>query len=65
VELDCFVADHLYKIQAENIGNYVVLSNLYAADARWDGAMEIRKHDPLQVNRLDATFPNFWVRIME
>ncbi|KAJ6766341.1 hypothetical protein OIU79_022319 [Salix purpurea] len=43
VELGCLVADRLFKIEAENIGNYVVLSNLYAADARWDGVMEIRK----------------------
>lgn len=43
VELGRFVANRLFKIEAENIGNYVVLSNLYAADARWDGVMEIRK----------------------
>ncbi|CAK7328575.1 unnamed protein product [Dovyalis caffra] len=43
VELGRFVADCLFQIEAENIGNYVVLSNLYAADARWDGVMEIRK----------------------
>ncbi|XP_021274758.1 putative pentatricopeptide repeat-containing protein At5g08490 [Herrania umbratica] len=43
VELGRVVADHLFQIEANNIGNYVVMSNLYAADARWDGVMEVRK----------------------
>lgn len=43
VELGRVVADHLFQVEASNIGNYVVLSNLYAADARWDGVMEVRK----------------------
>ncbi|XP_025012906.1 putative pentatricopeptide repeat-containing protein At5g08490 [Ricinus communis] len=43
VELGHAVAQHLFKIEANNIGNYVVLSNLFAADARWDEVMEIRK----------------------
>ncbi|KAJ8769211.1 hypothetical protein K2173_000986 [Erythroxylum novogranatense] len=43
VELGKFVADHLFQIEASNIGNYVVLSNLYAADAKWDEVMKVRK----------------------
>ncbi|KAM7260095.1 hypothetical protein ACFE04_015836 [Oxalis oulophora] len=43
VELGCVVADRLFEIEASNIGNYVVMSNLYAADARWDQVMEMRK----------------------
>ncbi|XP_052109402.1 putative pentatricopeptide repeat-containing protein At5g08490 [Arachis duranensis] len=43
VELGRIVASHLFKIKADDIGNYIVLSNLYAADARWDGVMEVRK----------------------
>ncbi|XLR36562.1 hypothetical protein HN51_045914 [Arachis hypogaea] len=43
VELGRIVANHLFKIKADDIGNYIVLSNLYAADARWDGVMEVRK----------------------
>ncbi|KAF2283153.1 hypothetical protein GH714_043483 [Hevea brasiliensis] len=43
VELGRAVAEHLFKIEAKNIGNYVLLSNLFAADARWDEVMEIRK----------------------
>ncbi|KAG2668284.1 hypothetical protein I3760_15G152900 [Carya illinoinensis] len=43
VELGRLVADRLFEIEANNIGNYVVMSNLYAADARWDGVIEVRK----------------------
>lgn len=43
VELGRIVADKLFKIEANDIGNYIVLSNLYAADDRWDGVMEVRK----------------------
>ncbi|KHG08954.1 Putative pentatricopeptide repeat-containing -like protein [Gossypium arboreum] len=43
VGLGCVVADHLFQVEARNVGNYVVISNLYAADARWDSVMEVRK----------------------
>ncbi|WCJ30606.1 Tetratricopeptide repeat (TPR)-like superfamily protein [Euphorbia peplus] len=43
VELGRIVAERLFKIEADNIGNYVVLSNLFAADSRWDEVVELRK----------------------
>ncbi|KAK9289707.1 hypothetical protein L1049_007866 [Liquidambar formosana] len=43
VELGQVVANHLFEIETNNIGNYVVMSNLYAADGRWDGVVEMRK----------------------
>ncbi|KAL6502289.1 hypothetical protein OROHE_024717 [Orobanche hederae] len=43
VDIGRVVADHLLKIETSDIGNYVVLSNLYAADARWDGVLEMRR----------------------
>ncbi|XP_027339286.1 putative pentatricopeptide repeat-containing protein At5g08490 [Abrus precatorius] len=43
IELGRIVADKLFKIEANDVGNYIVLSNLYAADARWDSVMEVRK----------------------
>lgn len=43
VELGREVADHLFKMEADNMGNYVVMSNLYAADGRWDGVLEMRR----------------------
>ena len=43
VELGRIVANQLFKIEANDIGNYIVLSNLYAADARLDGVMKVRR----------------------
>ncbi|WVZ24853.1 hypothetical protein V8G54_003397 [Vigna mungo] len=43
VDLGRIVANQLFKIEANNIGNYIVLSNLFAADARWDRVMEVRR----------------------
>ncbi|XP_028804803.1 putative pentatricopeptide repeat-containing protein At5g08490 [Neltuma alba] len=43
VELGEVVADQLFETDSNDIGNYVVMSNLYAADARWDGVMEVRR----------------------
>lgn len=43
VETGHIVADHLLRLNTSDIGNYVVLSNLYAADAKWDGVLEMRK----------------------
>ncbi|XP_031504980.1 putative pentatricopeptide repeat-containing protein At5g08490 [Nymphaea colorata] len=34
---------HLFNVEAGNIGNYVLLSNIYAADRRWDRVEELRK----------------------
>ena len=34
VELGRVVADHFFEIESGNIGKYIVMSNLYAADAR-------------------------------
>ncbi|XAR72472.1 hypothetical protein NMG60_11019117 [Bertholletia excelsa] len=43
VEIGRAVADRLFEIETNDIGNYVVLSNLYAADGRWDRVLEIRR----------------------
>ncbi|XP_073002802.1 putative pentatricopeptide repeat-containing protein At5g08490 [Typha latifolia] len=43
VEVARLVADHLFSIEAENIGNYVMMSNIYAADERWDGVEQVRR----------------------
>ncbi|KAL5995379.1 hypothetical protein ACLOJK_025438 [Asimina triloba] len=36
-------AQHLFKIEPENTGNYVLLSNIYASLHRWDEAERVRK----------------------
>ncbi|XP_015089440.1 putative pentatricopeptide repeat-containing protein At5g08490 isoform X2 [Solanum pennellii] len=43
VDVGCAAADHLFQVNANDIGNYIVMSNLYAANARWDGVLEIRR----------------------
>ncbi|KAK6941257.1 LOW QUALITY PROTEIN: Pentatricopeptide repeat [Dillenia turbinata] len=43
VELEHIVADRLFEIEDSDIGNYVALSKMHAADARWDRVMEIRR----------------------
>ncbi|KAF0893200.1 hypothetical protein E2562_023222 [Oryza meyeriana var. granulata] len=30
-------ADRLFSMESEDIGNYVIMSNIYAADDKWDG----------------------------
>lgn len=43
VELGRIVAGRLLELEADDIGSYVVMSNLYASDGRWDDVMQIRK----------------------
>ncbi|PUZ47270.1 hypothetical protein GQ55_7G151500 [Panicum hallii var. hallii] len=43
VELGQLAADHLFAMEAGNIGNYVIMSNIYAADEKWDGVEHVRK----------------------
>lgn len=43
VEMGHDAANRLFQIETSDIGNYIVLSNLYAADNRWDGVLAIRK----------------------
>ncbi|XP_077231845.1 tetratricopeptide repeat (TPR)-like superfamily protein [Tasmannia lanceolata] len=43
VELGRLVANRLFDVGGGDIGNYVVLSNIYAAGGRWDGVGEVRR----------------------
>lgn len=43
VKLGQIVGAHLFEIEADDIGNYIVLSNLYAAEERWEEVLETRK----------------------
>jgi pentatricopeptide repeat protein len=43
VELGEHVAKHLFELEPENAGNYVLMSNIYAAAARWVDAAQMRK----------------------
>ncbi|XP_010912874.2 putative pentatricopeptide repeat-containing protein At5g08490 [Elaeis guineensis] len=43
VEVGRLVADHLFDVDTGNIGNYVVMSNIFAADGRWNGVEQVRR----------------------
>ncbi|XP_024989058.1 putative pentatricopeptide repeat-containing protein At5g08490 [Cynara cardunculus var. scolymus] len=43
VEMGCVVADRLLNIKDDNMGNFVVMSNIYAAKAKWEEVLEIRR----------------------
>ncbi|KAK7359226.1 hypothetical protein VNO77_01178 [Canavalia gladiata] len=36
-------SSHLFKLEPDNIGNYLLLSNTYASAGRWDDASRVRK----------------------
>ena len=43
IELGKLAGDHLFAMEAGNIGNYILMSNIYAADEKWDGVEHVRK----------------------
>ncbi|GAA0160319.1 hypothetical protein LIER_16901 [Lithospermum erythrorhizon] len=43
VEFAEIAAEHLFDLEPRNPGNYVILSNIYARKARWDGVAKMRK----------------------
>lgn len=43
IELAERVAGHLFEIEPENTGNYILLSNIYAAAGRWNDVESIRR----------------------
>ncbi|KAK3445310.1 hypothetical protein EUGRSUZ_A01207 [Eucalyptus grandis] len=42
VELGKFACDHLFEIEPENTGNYVIMANLYSQAGRWEEADRVR-----------------------
>ncbi|KAH9287976.1 hypothetical protein KI387_032093 [Taxus chinensis] len=43
MELAGFVAERLLEVEPRNAGNFVLLSNIYAASGRWDEAAKVKK----------------------
>ncbi|MBA0799986.1 hypothetical protein Gohar_010463 [Gossypium harknessii] len=43
VKLAEIATDELFKIEPDNSGNYILLSNIYADSKRWDGVSRIRE----------------------
>ncbi|GMH04610.1 hypothetical protein Nepgr_006450 [Nepenthes gracilis] len=42
IELGEHILKHLFKLEPDNSGNYVALSNAYAAAGRWNDSIELR-----------------------
>ncbi|GAB4834125.1 hypothetical protein Ancab_032388 [Ancistrocladus abbreviatus] len=42
IELGKFASDRLLEVDSENVGYYVLLSNLYANMGKWDGVNKVR-----------------------
>ncbi|RYR25514.1 hypothetical protein Ahy_B02g059306 isoform B [Arachis hypogaea] len=43
VEMGKFVCDHLFEIEPENTGNYIIMANLYSRYGRWEEADDVRE----------------------
>ena len=43
VELGKFVCDHLFEMEPENTGNYVIMANLYSQAGKWEEAENVRE----------------------
>ncbi|RZB72379.1 pentatricopeptide repeat-containing protein At2g37310 [Glycine soja] len=43
VEIGKFACDHLFEIEPENTGNYIIMANLYAHAGKWEQAGEVRE----------------------
>eukprot|EP01018_Ginkgo_biloba_P018985 Gb_02561 [translate_table: standard] len=43
IELGELAAERLFELEPENVGSYVLLSNMYAAAGKWDDVTKVRK----------------------
>ncbi|MCL7042813.1 hypothetical protein MKW94_019900 [Papaver nudicaule] len=59
VELGELSALHLFEIEPENSGNYVLLANIYASVHRWDDAARVRTM--LSERRMSKTVGYSWI----
>ena len=55
------VANYLLELDLENIGHYVLLSNLYAAAGRWGDVVKVRTM--IKVRGLKKTPGHSWIEI--
>ncbi|KAI3848804.1 hypothetical protein MKX03_017852 [Papaver bracteatum] len=59
VQLGEISAQHLFEIEPENSGNYVLLANIYASVHRWDAAARVRTR--LSERRMSKTVGYSWI----
>lgn len=56
-----FAAEKLIALEPENAGNYVLLSNIYAAERKWEGVAKMRIH--MRDKKLKKTPGCSWLEI--
>eukprot|EP00253_Pinus_taeda_P034768 PITA_34768 len=61
VDLAERVAAHLFELDPENVGPYVLLSNIYAADNRWDDTENVRRK--MKDTRVKNTPGCSWIEV--
>eukprot|EP01018_Ginkgo_biloba_P003869 Gb_21351 [translate_table: standard] len=61
VELGEHVAESLFELEPENAGNYVLLSNIYAAAGRWNDAAKVR--NMMKEKRLKKRPGYSWIEV--
>ncbi|XWS54801.1 hypothetical protein CRYUN_Cryun10bG0120200 [Craigia yunnanensis] len=42
IDLGAFASDRLFEVDSENVGYYVLLSNIYANSGKWEGVDKVR-----------------------
>jgi pentatricopeptide repeat protein len=61
IELGELAAEHVFELDSKNAGNYVLLSNIYAAAGRWDDIERVRK---LMKDRGVKKTPGYsWIKV--
>lgn len=63
IEIGKIAFDHLFEIEPECTGNYVIMANLYSRAGRWDEAEEIRQR--MNSLGLDKIPGNSWIEMSE
>ncbi|KAK8502798.1 hypothetical protein V6N13_093392 [Hibiscus sabdariffa] len=61
VELAEIAAEELFKMEPDNSGNYVLLSNIYADSKRWDGVSRIR--EMIRNNEVRKNRASSWIEL--
>ncbi|XVF38341.1 hypothetical protein REPUB_Repub20aG0093100 [Reevesia pubescens] len=61
VQLAEIAANELFKIEPDNSGNYVLLSNIYAAARRWDGVSRMR--ELIRKNKVRKNRASSWIEL--
>ncbi|XVE65917.1 hypothetical protein DITRI_Ditri08aG0038100 [Diplodiscus trichospermus] len=61
VQLAEIATDELFKIESDNSGNYVLLSNIYADSRRWDGVSRMRAM--IRKNQVRKNRASSWIEL--